>query len=91
MENLLRGSSLLLVLPHRGTSGEMGGIRHAEPSFTRSSHSVPRGARSLSASPTRQVLFRARLAGGSYRSRRPMEGRIRKCLPLFLTFHVRKM
>lgn len=91
MENLLWGSSLLLVLPHRGTSGEMGGIRHAEPSFTRSSHCVPRGARSLSASPTQQVLFRARLAGGSYRSRQPKEGRIQKCLPLFLTFHLRKM
>lgn len=91
MENLLWGSSLLLVLPHRRTFRETGGIRRAEPSFTRSSHCVPRGARPLLASPTRQVLFRARLAGGSYRSGRPVEGRIRKCLPLFLTFHVRKM
>lgn len=35
MENLLWGSSLLLVLPHRRTFRETGGIRRAEPSFTK--------------------------------------------------------
>lgn len=47
MENLLWGSSLLLVLPHRDTFGETGGIRHAEPSFTRSGHCVPSRRRPL--------------------------------------------